>query len=63
MTRQKVYCNLCGKEFDEFDQQASFHISQRLGYGSVHDGDTLELDICCECMDKLIDGCELSPIE
>lgn len=55
-------CNICGKPFNEYDEEQDFSIVKRIGYGSVHDGKTLELDICCECMDKLIEKCVESPI-
>lgn len=55
-------CSKCGKEFDEFDMLAEFNISTRIGYGSVHDGEFLDLHLCCECMDKLIADCAVSPV-
>ena len=59
---QKKYCNLCGKEFDEWDYHENYSIQKKIGYGSSHDGETLSLDICVDCMDKLIDGCKISPV-
>lgn len=55
-------CNLCGKLFDVFDDQHDFKIVRRLGYGSIHDGEDIELDLCCGCMDELIEKCEISPL-
>ena len=55
-------CNVCGKKLGFFDIQENFTIERELGYGTTHDGDTLELHICCDCMDKLISGCKVSPI-
>ena len=60
---QKKYCNVCGKEFNEWDAQENFSIKKRIGYGSKYDMQDLELDICIDCMDKLIDRCRISPIE
>ena len=54
-------CNLCGKHLDFFDEH-QFYIYTEVGYGSVHDGEELKLDLCCECMDKLIESCKVSPI-
>lgn len=54
-------CNICGREFDVFDSQENFSINKCLGYGTKHDGDYLNLNICCECMDKIIDNCKISP--
>jgi len=58
----KVKCNICGKELDFWDFTEDYSIKRRLGYGTKYDGDDLELHICCDCMDKLIDGCKISPI-
>ena len=59
---EKRVCNKCGKEFDIWDKQESFNIYRRLGYGTIYDGDDLELDLCCKCMEELIAGCKISPI-
>lgn len=59
---QQRMCNKCGKPFDIFDRQEDFSIYRHIGYGSKYDGDKLELDICCNCMDKFIDSCKISPI-
>jgi len=63
MVVKEYYCNKCGREMDEFDIQEELSIQSRLGYGSRHDGDMLQLDLCCECMDELIDSCKISPLE
>ena len=55
-------CNKCGKKLDLWDAQEKFSISRKLGYGTKYDGATLILNLCCECMDKLIDECKGSPI-
>lgn len=66
MAKGKTLCNLCGKEFDEWDEQEGFGIHTRAGYGSKFDGDSVELDLCCECfdrlMDKLVPECKINPI-
>lgn len=66
MAKGKTLCNLCGKEFDILDEQEDFGIHTRAGYGSKFDGDDVELDLCCECfdklMDKLIPECKINPI-
>jgi hypothetical protein len=59
---KKKCCNLCGKDLNLFDKQENFSIHKEIGYGSEHDGDTLDLQICCECMDEIIKKCVLSPI-
>lgn len=55
-------CNKCGKEFDIWDTQESFSVYKPLGYGTKYDGLYLSLDLCCECFEKLIDECVISPI-
>ena len=55
-------CNLCGGEFDVFDEQEGFSIHKTCGYGTKFDGERLELDICCGCMEKLVDSCVVTPI-
>lgn len=53
----KIYkCDLCGKEFDEFDKQEGFGLHyDSIGYGSKYDGETIDVDMCCDCFDKMID--------
>lgn len=60
----KTFCNMCGKEFDQWDEQEHFGIhKQYIGYGSRYDENHLELDLCCECMDKIIDACKIIPVD
>ena len=61
--RRATICNMCGKQFDIYDTQEDFSIyRENIGYGSKYDGNSVELDLCCECADKLFDACKLSPI-
>lgn len=56
MKVDKINCDMCGKEFDEFDKQEMFCIYQsEIGYGSKFDGDNIDIDLCCCCFDKLMD--------
>lgn len=59
---KKTFCNKCGREMDIFDTTLRFGLYKRLGYGSIHDGDYIELDICCDCLDAIIDSCVIDPI-
>lgn len=59
---KELYCNKCGKKMDMWDIQENFSIQRNLGYGSKYDGDDLDLDLCCDCMDKLIESCMISPV-
>jgi hypothetical protein len=58
----KIICNKCGKELDMWDMQEGFRMYRRFGYGTKYDGDTVDLNLCCDCIEKLIDSCLVSPI-
>lgn len=57
-----VSCNMCGKPLDTFDTQEDFSIHRKLGYGTKNDGSVLDLHLCCDCLDRLVDNCMISPI-
>lgn len=64
LVRQNVSAIIAGKELDLFDLQEDFSIHrQHIGYGSIHDGDNVDLQLCCDCFDKLVSECNVSPIE
>jgi len=44
-------CNKCGKVLSSYDD---FKLNYRFGYGSKNDNDEIDLDLCNECLDKLI---------
>ncbi len=62
----KRVCNLCGEDFDGWDEQEGFGLVHKMGYGSEYDGELVEIDLCCDCFDKLlkhlIPKCKISPI-
>ena len=60
--QDKQVCSLCGREFDFFDQQENFTIHKKIGYGSVYDGATVNLGLCCACLDRIVAMCAVSPI-
>lgn len=60
---KELYCNKCGKKMDMWDIQEDFSLQRNLGYGSRYDGDNLDLDLCCDCMDKLIEECVIPPVD
>ena len=66
MAKAKTLCNVCGKEFDMWDEQEELGLHTRFGYGTTFDGDRIDLDICCDCFDKLMDKfipmCKINPI-
>ncbi len=47
-------CDLCGKVFSVWDEQNSFGLHYHAGYGSKHDGEHINVDMCCDCFDKLM---------
>ena len=64
MKQTKTYCNKCGKEFDKTDMTGGImSFRHYIGYGSVHDGSCIVLDLCADCLDNLIDSCKISPLE
>lgn len=56
-----IKCNFCGKEMDEFDVMSDFTISKKIGYGSVHDGEEVDLKLCCDCFDRVTHACVIDP--
>ncbi len=59
---KRTYCNKCGKKLDIWDLQMNFFVQRNLGYGSKYDGESVEFDLCCSCVDWLIEKCKISPI-
>lgn len=67
MAKGLTRCNVCGKTVEQvFENQMPISIHDRVGYGSKHDGSMLDLDICCDCFDKLIEDfiekCVINPL-
>lgn len=50
----KHFCDICKKEFNESDEANAFGVTERPGYGSIFDGDYINVDLCCSCFDTLI---------
>lgn len=49
-------CDFCGKELDEFDTQEGFGFHHsHIGYGSQYDGKSINIDLCCDCFDKMME--------
>lgn len=55
-------CNMCGKVLDIWDQKEDFSIERQLGYGTSYDGEELSLHLCCDCMEEIINSCQVNPI-
>ena len=48
-------CDLCGKFFNAFDEQEHFGLHyHNVGYGSKYDRCHIDIDMCCDCFDKLM---------
>ena len=48
-------CTMCGKYFDLWDGQEDFCLNRCIGYGSSYDGCQVNLQLCCECFDRVLD--------
>ena len=48
-------CTMCGKRFALHDKFADLCFEKQIGYGSVYDSERLQLNLCCECFDRLAD--------
>lgn len=46
---------MCGRQFQLNDKYADLHFEKQIGYGSIHDGETFKIYLCCECFDKFAD--------
>ena len=55
-------CHYCGHELNEFDLQEEFVIQTIPGYGSNYDMEEISLRLCCDCFDKLVEECAISPV-
>lgn len=53
---------MCGREMDEIDISEDLGIHTMLGYGTKYDGHELNLDLCCACMNRIIEECEINPV-
>ena len=47
---------------DFFDIQEDFTISRKVGYGSKYDMMIIDLRLCGDCFDKIVDGCSVTPV-
>lgn len=47
-------CNVCGKALKNPRDLDFVNIHFRIGYGSKYDGDMIDMDICPECLDKML---------
>ena len=54
-------CNLCGARLARRDLQNRFHIDRVVGPGSDYHGQHIDLWMCCNCFDRLVEGSEITP--
>ena len=59
---ETVFCNMCGKPLDFWDVQEDFSLHRHLGYGTKFDGSRLSIQLCCDCMERVIEQCNISPV-
>lgn len=51
-----IHCDMCGKQFSIFDTQENFGFHyHNIGYGSKFDETSIDVDLCCNCFDKMMD--------
>lgn len=57
---QDLICNCCGKVID--DLSGSLTIDGVMPWLSKYDFDLLDMTLCPDCLDAIVDGCAVSPI-
>ena len=58
--KQELICNYCGKVIDDFS--GSVTIDGVMPWLSKYDFDLLNMTLCPDCLDAIVDGCAVSPI-
>lgn len=59
----KHVCNICGKDFGLVDEREDFSIRRTAGYGTMFDGQRIDLDICCSCFERrIVPMCKIAPV-
>lgn len=53
MAKEKIKCDMCGKDFDDIDKDFKFGVHCRIGYGSQYDGDKVDLDYARSALTNL----------
>ena len=52
----KKHCDVCGNKFDIWEQVNSFGIHNKPGYGSRYDTYKIDICLCTDCYDRMIDA-------
>lgn len=60
-----IICNMCGNRYEnnrmfQANEVQNFQIA--FGFGSFHDGQVWQFDLCDTCLDRLIVGFKVEPI-
>lgn len=60
-------CTMCGNRFNFWDKQEAFGFHHNVGYGSTFDSSRIDVELCCDCFDKLMNTyilprCKKNPI-
>ncbi len=58
---RKVICNKCGKQIGRMEAESSLHYHGMLGYASSYDGLEIEIDLCPNCLEWLMDELKIDP--
>lgn len=62
----KILCNVCGEDPRLKKVHIEIDIHQPIGYGSRYDGDKIDLDVCANCVDTVLEAisnvCKIPPI-
>lgn len=51
---RKTICEMCGEEFDEWDEPEQFGIYNRVIFGRHFDTQIIECDLCRSCFYKIV---------
>ena len=53
--KRPTVCAMCGKEFDFWDYNESAHLRHAFGFGSKYDTNKIDVWLCADCADNLMD--------
>lgn len=60
MRETKYKCSRCGATLDVCDRQSGLSFIKDMGYGSKFDGEKIEISLCCDCTDFIIEICKIN---
>ena len=62
---EKIFCNVCSSDMTVMIYGTLFkkgcHVDFNFGYGSVHDDMWFDIDVCDDCVDKMLDSFKIKP--